>query len=271
MRCRILALLASLLLATPARAGVERVWVTRGNEDEVTVQRANGDLWRLGLDRQCPLLSAVSSRVLLIQFSVSFPGPEPRILVPELDLACRVTRADSIGHRAPPAPRETPERGLAAMRETLEGLGYNCGPLALHGWTPEAAQAFSRYRESRRLDASAQGMKRAVTALAIDALGGGRSLSASGQRRSQAIAGESDEIVAYLMRGGSAECDEPTFVRSVAADSAYFTLVDGSVWDVELRLRGPVAGWLASDAVMACGGRLVNLRTGEMARATRLR
>ena len=270
MRSRINTLVVGLLLASPAGAGVERVWVARGNQDEITVQRANGDLWRLGLDRQCPLLSGYSSRLLLIQFSVSFPGSEPRILVPELDLACRATRADSIGHRAPPVSRETPERGLAAMRETLEGLGYNCGPLAVHGWTPDAAQAFTRYRESRRLDASSQGLKRAVTALAIDALGG-RSLTASGQRRSQAIADESDEIVAYLVRGGSAECEEPTFVRSVAADSSYFTLVDGSVWDVAPVQRGPVAGWFASDGVMACGGRLVNLRTGEMARARRLR
>ena len=264
--------LALLLVggSTLAGAGVERVWVMRGNQDEITVQRANGDLWRLGLDRQCSLLSGTSSRLLLIQFSVSFPGAEPRILVPELDLVCRVTRADSIGHRAPPAPQEIPERGLVAMREALEGLGYNCGPLAVHGWTPDAALAFTRYRESRRLDASAQGLKRAVTALAIDALGG-RSLTASGQRRSQAIADESDEIAAYLVKGGSAACDEPTFVRGVAADSSYFTLGDGSVWDVDARLRGPVAGWLASDAVMACGGRLVNLRTGEMARATRLR
>jgi hypothetical protein len=156
------------------------------------------------------------------------------------------------------------------MRETLEGLGFNCGPLAVHGWTPAAAQAFTRYRESRRLDASSLGLKRAVMALAIDALGG-RSLTASGQRRSRVIADESDEIVAYLVRGGSAECEEPTFVRGVAADSSYFTLLDGTVWEVEIRLRGPVAGWLASDGVMACGGRLVNLRTGEMARAARLR
>lgn len=267
---RIISLVIGLLLASPAGAGVERVWVTRGNQDELTVQRANGDLWRLGLDHQCPLLSGYSSRLLLVQFSVSFPGSEPRILVPELDLVCRATRADSIGHRAPPVPRETPERGLAAMRETLEALGYNCGPLAVHGWTSEAAQAFSRYRESRRLDASAQGLKRAVVALAIDALGG-HSLTASRQRRSQAIADESDEIVAYLVRGGSMECDEPTFVRGVAADSSYFMLGDGSVWDVAPVRRGPVAGWLASDGVMVCGGRLVNLRTGELARATRLR
>ena len=192
------------------------------------------------------------------------------MVVPELDLECVATRADSVGHRAPPAPRAAPERGLLAMREALEGMGYNCGPLSERGWTPDAARAFARYRESRRLDTSAQGMKRAVTALAIDALGG-KSPSASGQRRSQAIADESDEIVDWLLHGGATACDEPTFVRGVAADSSYFTLLDGSVWNVETPRRGAVAGWLAGDAVMACGGRLVNVRTGEMARATRLR
>src|SRR5262249_52026126 len=127
---------------------------------------------------------------------------------------------------------------------------------------------FARYRESRRLDASPQGVKRAVTALAIDALG--RGTSASGQRRSQAIADESAEIVDYLIKGG-AEGDEPTFVRGVAPDRSCFTLVDGGVWNVEIEGRGAGAAWLAGDGVMACGGRLMNLRTGEMARAARLR
>ena len=270
MRSRIVAPLFALLLARPAGAAVERVWVVRGDADEITVQRANGDLWRLGLDRQCPAVGGGSSHVLLIQYAVSFPGPAPRILIPEWDMACRATRADSVGHRAPPAPGETPVRGLNAMRETLEGLGYDCGALSERGWTPDAAQAFTRYRESRRLDASAQGMKRAVVALAIDGLGG-RHPTASGKRRSQAIADESDAIVAYFVTGGSIACDPPTFVRGMAADSSYFTLGDGTVWNVAPDRRGPVAGWLSSDGVMACGGRLVNLRTGDMARAARLR
>lgn len=270
MRARIVPALIALLLAPPAGAGVERVWVVRGNADEIVVQRASGDLWRLGLNRQCPELGGDWSHVFLIYYPVSFPGPVPRILVPERDVECRATRADSVGHSPPPAPRETPERGLSAMRDALEALGYNCGSLSERGWTPDAGQAFARYRESRHLEASVQGTRRAVVALAIDALGG-HSRTASGQRRSEAIANESDEIVAYLVMGGSAACGDPTFVRSVAADSSYFALGDGSVWDVVPDRRGPVAGWLASDAVMACGGRLVNLRTGEMERATRLR
>lgn len=269
MRSRAITAALAVLLACPARAAVERVWITRGSQDEITVQRANGDLWRLGLNPECPGVYGYSNRIL-IHYAVTFPGSEPRILVPELDLACLATRADSVGHRAPPRPKQTPERGLTAMRETLEGLGYDCGPLAVRGWTPDAARAFTRYRESRRLDASQPGLKRAVLALAIDALGG-RSPNASGQRRSQAIAEESAEIVDFMIHGGSAECEEPTFVRGVAADSSYFTLVDGSVWNVEARLRGAVATWLSGDGVMACGGRLVNLRTGQMARATRLR
>ena len=114
---------------------------------------------------------------------------------------------------------------------------------------------------------AAHGLKRAVTALAIDALGG-KSPTASGQRRSQAIAYETDEIVDYFVTSGGAECEEPTFVRVAAGDRSSFTLVEGSVWDVEPRSREAVAGWLATDG---CGGRLVNLRTGEMARVTRLR
>src|SRR5437762_733454 len=57
--------LLALLLAVPARAAIERVRITRASEDEITVQRANGDLWRLGLDRQCPELSAAWGRVLI--------------------------------------------------------------------------------------------------------------------------------------------------------------------------------------------------------------
>jgi hypothetical protein len=265
-----IAIVLGLLLACPAGAGIERVWIRRTSPDAVTVQRANGDLWRLGLDSQCPLLSADVRRVVLIHFPVSFPGPELHLLVPELDLACRAIRADSVGHRAPPAPEGTPDPGLIAMRETLEALGYDCGPLQDRGWTPDAAQAFTRYRERRQLDGSPEGLRHAVTALAIDALGG-HAPSATGLRRSQAIENQSDEIVDFLVNGGSAECGDPTFVRAVAPDSSYFSLVDGTVWIVELGARGAVAGWLSSDEVMACSGRLVNVRTGEMARATRLR
>jgi hypothetical protein len=77
--------------------------------------------------------------------------------------------------------------------------------------------------------------------------------------------------VDFLVNGGSVECGEPTFVHEVAADSSYFTFQDGTVWDVAPGQRGAVAGWFASDGVMACSGRLVNLRTGEMARAVRMR
>jgi hypothetical protein len=223
-----IAAVLGFLMAGPAGAAVEPVWVARATLDDITVQRMNGDLWRLGLNRQCPSLSGYSRRFVLIHFAVSFPGPGPRILVPELDLACRATRADSVGRRAPPAPIEAPERGLTAMREVLEGLGYDCGPPADRGWTADAAQAFSRYRETRRQDASAQGLRRTVTALAIDALGG-RTPNATGLRRSQAISQEADEIVDFLVNGGSAECGEPTFVRAVAADSSYFTFGDGTV------------------------------------------
>lgn len=273
MRPRNIAAVLGFLMtgpANPAGAGVEPAWVTRATQDDITVQRMNGDLWRLGLNHQCRWLSGYSRRLVLIHFAVSFPGPAPRILVPEMDLTCRATRVDSIGRRAPPAPREAPVRGLAAMHEALEGLGYDCGPLAERGWTVDAAQAFTRYRETRRLDGSPQGLRRAVTALAIDALGG-RTPSGTGLRHSQAIAAEADEIVDFLVNGGSAECTQPTFVRAVAADSSSFTLVDGTVWDVAPGQRAAVAGWFASDGVMVCSGRLVNLRTGEMARAARLR
>ena len=96
--------LLALLLAVPARAAIERVRITRASEDEITVQRANGDLWRLALPRECAGLGGTSSP-LFIHYAVTFPGPEPRVLVPAYDADCRVTRADSVGHRAPPAPK----------------------------------------------------------------------------------------------------------------------------------------------------------------------
>jgi len=269
--------LASTLLAVSlaggavaARAAVESVLVKRCTDEYAVVQRPNGDLWRLVLASRCLSLRGYAGRLVLMQSRIGFPGPEPQILLPELDLACSVFRADSVGHAAPPPARSWPHAGLGAMREALEAMGYNCGPLEERGWTADAAQAFTRYRESRRLDDSPHGLRRAVTALAIDALGGRRP-SGSGLRRSQAIAAESEEIVDFLVSGGSAECSEPTFVREVAADSSYITLLDGTVWDVAPARRGPVLGWHRSDGVIVCRGRLVNLHTGEMARATRLR
>jgi hypothetical protein len=263
---------AVLLLAwsaTAACAGVEPVLVRQCSEEDAVVQRFGGDLWRLLLSRRCLSLQGYVGREVLVQTRADFPGPEVLVLVPDLDLTCRVFHADFVGRAAPPPAVIRPDAGLAAMRETLEAMGYYCGPLAVHGWTFDAALAFTRYRESRRLDGTEHGLRRAVTAIAIDALGGRRP-SGSGLRRSKRIAGESDEIVSFLVRGGSVECGEPTFVRGIAADSSYFTLLDGSVWDVLPARRGAVATWLAGDGVVACNGRLVNLRTGEMARATRL-
>src|SRR5213594_2430821 len=132
MRHAVRPILIALLLAGSAGAvpnAVEPVLVKRCNEEEAVVQRANGDLWRLGLGHRCLPLASYSGRRVLVRAGVVFPGPEPHVLVPELDLDCRVLRADSVGRAAPPPERSRPTAGLAAMREALEALGYNCGPL----------------------------------------------------------------------------------------------------------------------------------------------
>ena len=54
LRLWVIACGIGMLLAGPARACVERVWVTGTGSNEITVQRASGDLWRLSLNRQCP-------------------------------------------------------------------------------------------------------------------------------------------------------------------------------------------------------------------------
>ncbi len=261
--------LAGASVPAPARAGVEVVQVASLSQDQVVVQRANGDLWRLALDQDCRSLSGYPGHRVLIHSAVAFPGPAPRILIPEWDLTCRTLRADSVGHRAPPTAPEVPAQGLRAMRDALEQLGYNCGPLQEHGWTADAADAFARYRASRRLDATPNGLKRALVALAIDTMG--RRPTGTGLRRSRAISDQSDDLVEFLWSGGNVVCGEPTFLRTVAPDRSYFALGDGTVWDVESGQRSAVAAWLANDGVLACSGRLINLRTGEMARASRLR
>ena len=272
---RALPVLLAVLAAPPARASVEEVLVRRCDYDSAIVQRGNGDLYRLDLRQDCRSLMGYQGRRVLMLAAAGFPGPEMRVLIPEQDLACRIFRADSVGHAAPPRQRARPrpDDGLRAVREALELLGYNCGPRTERGWSADAAEAFLRYRESRKLDASDYGVRRAVTALAIDVMRG-RQVSGTALRLSTAIADQSDEIATFLWSGGgagAANCTEATFIRTVSPDSSFFALGDGTVWDVMGSRRGVVASWPVNDGVMVCAGRFVNLRTGEMAKVTRLR
>jgi hypothetical protein len=268
------AALTALLAAVPiAHAAVEEVVVNKVGEDRIEIQRASGERWRVGLSEDCRLqLAWFQGGGLLVWSATGSMTTEARLLVPERDLTCAIAELDSL---APAKPSKSvavePIEGLTAMRRSLELLGYNCGPPSDSPWSTEAAQAFLRFRESKQLDASPQGIRRAVTSLALDGMRG-RQPSGTSLKLARIISDYLDPLVAWLTRAGAAgtRCGAPTWIRKVAADGSLVTLADDTNWQPLTGDRALVARWQASDDVVVCSRRLVNARTGEMARAVQI-
>jgi hypothetical protein len=262
-------------LAPPASAGarVEEVLVTHAGTDDAVVDLASGVRLWLDLRQDCLVLRGCVGWTILLWSPDPYISTRSLLLLPEWDGTCPIWQVDTLplAKSAKQILPEVPVEGLRAMRQALEWLGYDCGPAAQQGWTPEAGLAFQRFRESKRLETSPQGMRRAVTSLALDVMRG-RQATGTSQRLARTISGQLDALVSCLSRPGSpgARCGATTGLRSVDEDGALVTLTDGTRWQPAAELRAQVARWQDGDDLLACSGRLINVRTGEMARATRL-
>jgi len=259
--------------ARPGWAEVEEVLVTHAGLDDAVIERASGERWWLDLRQECrlQLQGHVDRRVLIWTPTPAFTT-EARLLIPELDLTCRIYGLDSLARaKRPRSAQAEPVEGLKAMRQSLELLGYDCGPPSEPGWSAETGRAFLRFRESKRLDASTQGLRRAVTALALDGMRG-RQPSGTSLKLARVISDHLDPLVSWLSRPGAtgAQCTAPTWIRQVAADGSLVTLGDGTRWQPLAEQRAVAGRWQAGDDVIVCSGRLVNARSGEMARAVQV-
>jgi hypothetical protein len=267
---RVVALLATLLLAAPAAAEIESVMVVRASEDAVVIEREGGARFRLAVRQDCVYARGTQGHSVLLWYPNRVLTPDARILMPEYDVSCRVWGVDTLPPAKKPMARPvSPDEGLAAVRNALELMGYPCGP-ASPAWNDETAEAFTRYRESRQLDSSTQGVRRALTALAIDMLRG-RQATGTGLKLSTRISDHAGELTAYLVNGAGGACTPQTFVRAFSEDGQRVTLGDGTIWQLDTGARTAVGQWSTDDGVMACSQRLINTRTGEMVRAGRLR
>ena len=277
-RTRRLVLVACLLaalpftVAVPANALVREVLITHAGTDDVVADLVSGERLWLDLRQDCFALRGRVGYTVLLWSPTPVINAQSRLLVPEQDATCPVWQVDTLAQEKPAkAPPVLPLEGLRAMRRSLELLGYDCGPPAQEGWTPEAGQAFLRFREGKRLEISPQGLRRAVTALALDVMRG-RQATGTSQRLARVISDQLDPLVSYLSSPGSAgaRCGPPTWIREVARDGALVTLGDGTDWQPVAEQRAMVSRWQDFDDLVVCSSRLVNARTGEMARATRL-
>jgi hypothetical protein len=256
---------------TPARAWVEEVLVTHAGTDDAVVERASGERLWLDVHQDCLPLRGRVGWTILIWSAEPAVSTQSRLLVPDLDLSCPIWQVDTLARAKPlKSAQSAPTEGLLAMRQSLELLGLDCGPPG-QAWSPDVAQAFLRFREGKRLDASPQGLRRAVTSLALDVMRG-RQATGTSQRLARIISDQLDPLVAFLLLPGDsgARCGAPTWVRSIAEQGALVTLADGTRWQPAATLRALVTRWQDGDEVVVCTGRLVNARTGELARATRL-
>jgi hypothetical protein len=267
----ILSLLA-LAPPQPARALVQEVLVTHTGTDDAVVDLASGERLWLDLHQDCLALRGRVGWTILLWSPDPYITTRSLLLLPEWDVSCPIWQVDTLPPAKPAMTAlEVPIEGLRAMRQSLELLGYDCGPPDEAGWNPEAGLAFLRFRESKRLETSPQGLRRAVTSLALDVMRG-RQATGTSQRLARIISDQLDALVAYLSRPGSAgaRCGAPTWLRSVAEDGALVALADGTHWQPAAEQRVQVARWQDGDELFVCSGRLVNARTGEMVRATRL-
>jgi hypothetical protein len=261
------------LAPLPARALVQEVLVTHAGTDDAVVDLASGERLWLDLRQDCFELRGRTGRTVLLWSPDPFVSTQSLLLLPEWDASCPIWQVDTLapGRSAKRIPPEVPIEGLRAVRQALEWRGYDCGPPAQWGWTPEAGLAFLHFRESKRLETSPQGLRLALISLALDGMRG-RQASGTSQRLARAISDQLDPLVLHLSRPGAVggRCGAATWLRSVAGDGALVTLADGTRWQPADESRARVALWQDGDDLVECSGRLVNVRTGEMARATRL-
>jgi hypothetical protein len=263
--------LVALALCAPrpapaAPATLEEVTLGRTGYDDALIERASGERYRLDL-RGCNAdLRGYGGRTALLWCPVPGPTVESRLLVPDFDLDCAVWKVDTLElSRHPRAAQARPEEGLTAMRQALEMIGYDCGPPGT-GWGRDAAVAFLRFRESKRLDATEQGMRRAITSLALDVLRG-RQATGTGLRLSRILSLQIDALTRWLLAGGQgrAGCTEPAWIRSTGADGRLIALSDGTTWRVTTA-SDDAPRWTSGEQVTVCVGRMIYWPTGEMVR-----
>lgn len=257
--------LAAMLAAVPARAELEEVLVTSASERHVMVRRENGEIWRLDFGSTCPYAPGFGQQRLLLYTERGIMEAGARLLSPAIGTDCQAVRADSV-KRSPSAPRPaSPDVGLRAVREALELLGYDCGPIDRRGWLPQTGTAFRAFRESRRLPGGTHDVQRAITALALDVMKRG---SGTGLRLSRILTDERDRVARWLQdSAGGTGCGEPAWIRTIAEDGR-IGLSDQSSWRAS---DAATVGtrWQLGDEVRTCSGRMVNARTGEMVAVTR--
>jgi hypothetical protein len=258
-----------LLLPAPvacARAAtLEEVSLLRVGYDDATIERADGTRYRLDL-RGCHAdLRPFAGRSALLWCPVPGPSVDSRLLVPDFDLNCAVVDVDTLERARQPRGRsEAPEQGLLAMRQALELLGWDCGPPG-GGWGRDAGIAFLRFRQSKQLDATDQGTRRAITSLALDVLRG-RQPSGTGLRLSRIISVQLDELARWLSPAGpgGTACTESAWIRSVSGDGALVSLSDGTGWRPLRDGAERTARWAAGEQVTVCAGRMIYWPSGEM-------
>jgi hypothetical protein len=267
-------MLALPLLATspavPAgSATLGEITLLRTGYDDAAIELATGERFRLGL-RGCQSdLRGYGGRTSLLWCPTAELSAGCRLLLPEFDLDCAIQAVDTLPRAKNARPAIVPpEQGLVAMRQALELLGYDCGPPG-SGWGLEAALAFLRFREAKRLDAGEQGTRRAITSLALDVMGG-RQASGTGLRLSRIIALQLDALARWLSASGpgGTGCQQPAWIRAVTRNGVLVALSDGTTWQLPVEVAGPASRWNAGEQVTVCAGRMVYWPSGEMVPAT---
>ncbi len=267
MSCpRVLTALALLAcIAGPASAGsLEEVILSGSGYDDVVAERASGERLRLDVRGCSEDMRGLVGRAALLWSPGAELAPESRLLIPEFNLSCRILRVDTLeSARAARPALPAPEDGLRAARQALELLGYDCGRPGSE-WSPEADQAFQRFRRSKGLDAGDQGLRRTVTALAMESVRG-RQASGTGMRLARILTDQRDALARWLARpgsGGGAGCGETAWIRTVEGPD--LTLSDRSRWEAVPAGRSVAATWSPGDAVTVCSGRMIHWPTGAM-------
>lgn len=261
--------------------GVERVVVTKAMDDQAIITRSNGESFLIEKGIGCLSLWRYEGKEVLINSPGFFLGVGSSLLIPELDQQCRIWNSKFLGagsaptrSRSTPTPRAPSTRQEASLIQSIQRalalLGYDPGPSdGVVG--AKTLTAFARYRDSKGLPATEQGLALALASLPGD-------LIAKQPSNPEAFR-VANTLSSALMHGTSTgqassptdRCSEGHWINSVTADGGVVVLEDGSVWQVNTLDTIRTMLWLPVSRVMICGDSMINNSNGQTARVTRLR
>ncbi len=295
MRALVVCLAVIMTSGGSAIAGTESVEVVKTWDDNAIIGRRNGDMYLIEKGTGCMSLGRYEGRDVLVVSPGSFLGVGSALLIPEADQRCRVWNAELLSGAtgrsspaSPPVPVPTPVAGksktgesvspeMVTIRKALRLVGLLQGSSEAAP-SAQTITALDEYRKSKGYPLSEDGLRSALTALALDVVA--KNPSDQNARR---VSLELLTVVPASDAGPGLQspasppaallhqdCEDGHWIASVSSDGEIVTLEDGSVWEIDALDRLDSMLWLPTESITLCGGRFINTDAGDAVDARRI-